>query len=367
MTRDHPRRRRILAGAAAAAGLGPLLAPAIAAPAAASGRHQWIMVTSWPKNLPGPGTTAQRLADRIARMSEGRLTVKLHAAGEVVPALEVFDAVATGVAQMGHTAAFFWRGKMPASAFFTTIPFGLTADEHAAWIHYGGGQELWDELYGAYGVRAFMAGNTGMSMGGWFKRELKTLEDFKGLKCRVPGLAGEVLRRLGALPVVLPPAEIFPALQSGSIDGAEFLGPWSDLAAGFYKVAPFYYAPGYHEPNGTGESVINRASYDALSDDLQEIVATACHAESARALAEAQWRNAEALETLVERHGVKLRQFPADFLRAARELTEEALADLAAGDSLAGRIRESYDAALRRAVSWAEVSSVSYLRARAGG
>ncbi len=186
-------------------------------------------------------------------MSDGELKVELFAAGELLSAFEVFDAVAGGVAEMGHSAAFFWRGKSRAAVLFTTVPFGLMASEMSAWIYHGGGRELWDELYGDFGLKAFMAGSTGMQMGGWFKIEIRSLDDFKGLKYRMPGLGGEVLRRFGAMAVNLPPGEILPALQSGAVEGVEFLGPWSDRAFGFYKAAPYYYRPGFHEPNGTSE------------------------------------------------------------------------------------------------------------------
>src|SRR5688572_342087 len=210
-----------------------VLAPAIAAPSLARAQsRRWRMVTSWPKRLPGPGLSAERIAERIAALSGGRLQISVSAAGEVVPAFEVLDAVGGGVAEIGHTAAFFWQGKMPAANFFTTVPFGLTPNEHVAWVEAGGGQALWDELYRPFGVKPFMGGNTGVCMGGWFRREIKSLADLKGLKLRSLGLGGEVFRRLGATSVSIPPGEIFPALQSGVVDGAEFTTPASDIALG---------------------------------------------------------------------------------------------------------------------------------------
>ncbi|MGE0845781.1 MAG: TRAP transporter substrate-binding protein, partial [Flavobacteriaceae bacterium] len=298
-----------------AAGAGGLAA-GLAAPALAQQTHEWRMVTSWPKNLPGPGVTAERLARRIGEASGGRLRITVHAAGELVPPLEVFDAVATGTAEMAHTASFFWQGKVRAATFFTAAPFGLTAGEHQAWIDHGGGQAIWDELYAPFGIKPFMGGNTGMQMGGWFRREISSAEDFRGLKMRMPGLGGEVIRKLGATPVSIPPGEIFSALQSGVIDATEFLGPWSDTAMGFHKVAPYYYAPGFHEPNGTGELLISLNRFNALPEDLKRIVEHAAAAENAFALAESEWQNAAARKALVDEHGVKLRRFP-DGLRAA--------------------------------------------------
>lgn len=233
--------RRALAGGGVLGGAlglaGTLAAPAIAQ----TDKRRWRMVTSWPKRLPGPGMSAERVAERIATLSGGRIEITVSAAGEVVPAFEVLDAVGSGVAEMGHTAAFYWLGKEPATAFFTTVPFGLTPNEHVAWIDAGGGQQLWDELYAPFNVKPFMAGNTGVCMGGWFRREIRDRDDIRGLKVRSLGLGGEVYRRLGAVPQTTSPGEILVALQSGVIDGAEFVGPGSDIALGLYRFATLYY------------------------------------------------------------------------------------------------------------------------------
>ena len=263
---------------------GAIAAPAIVAPALAqNGKLRWRMVTSWPKRLPGPGMSAERLAERIAALSGGRLEIAVSAAGEVVPALGVLDAVGSGVAEMGHSAAFYWQGKEPAAAFFTTVPFGLLPNEHVAWIDAGGGQALWDELYAPFGVKPFMAGNTGVCMGGWFRHEIKSRDDVRGLKIRSLGLGGEVYRRLGAIPQTTAPAEILVALQSGVIDGAEFVGPGSDIALALYRYAPFYYGPGFNKPNGTGECIVNLNAWQALEAELQAIVSNTCAAEASYA------------------------------------------------------------------------------------
>lgn len=353
------RRRGLLAAALAS----PLAAPAIAR---AETPVRWRMVTSWPRNLPGPGVTAQRLADRIAAMSGGRLEVQLYAAGELVPALEVLDAVQGGTAEMGHTASFFWAGKMKAAQFFTTVPFGLLPVEHVAWVEHGGGQALWDELYAPFGVKPFMAGNTGTSMGGWFRKEVSGVADLKGLRWRMPGLGGEMIRALGAVPSLVPPPEIITALQSGTIDATEFLGPWSDLAAGFYKAAPYYYWPGLHEPNGTGEAIVAVTAWAALPADLQAVVANACRAEAAYALAEAEWQDQAALEVLVAQHGVQLRRFPEDLQRAARTVAEDVLAAFEAMGGIEQRIYRSFRAMQERAVKWSRISSQAFLEARNG-
>ena len=336
----------------------------LAAPALARSSIEWRMVTSWPKNLPGPGVTAQRLADSITAMSDGRLKVKLHAAGEIVPALEVFSAVSGGVAQIGHTASLFWGGKVPAAPLFTAGPFGLTPVEHITWINQGGGQAIWDELYAPFGIKPFMAGNTGFQMGGWYKNELKSIEDLRGLKIRMPGLGGEVMRLLGASPVTIAPGEILPALQSGTIDAAEFLGPSSDHAMGFYKAANFYYAPGFHEPNGTGEALISANAFNALPRDLQLIVEAACAAENILSLGESEWKNAAGLKVLVDDKGVILRNYPEDILKAAKVAAQEALETLAARDPLTGKAVASFRAAAAHLQHWSSVSVQKFMAAR---
>ncbi|MCJ8308667.1 MAG: TRAP transporter substrate-binding protein [Rhizobiaceae bacterium] len=339
-------------------------AATLATPALAQSKIEWRMVTSWPKNLPGPGITAQRLADAITTMSDGRLTVKLYAAGELVPALEVFSAVSGGAAHMGHTASLFWGGKVPAAPLFTAGPFGLTPIEHITWINHGGGQAIWDKLYEPFGIKPFMAGNTGFQMGGWYKKELKSVSDLAGLKIRMPGLGGEVMRLLGASPVTLAPGEILSALQTGVIDATEFLGPSSDFAMGFYKAAKFYYAPGFHEPNGTGEALVSKEALAALPADLQAIVQQACAAENILALGESEWMNAARLKTLVEEKGVMLRDYPADILEAAAIATEQALDDLAAKDPLTAEAVASFRGASAHLKDWSTQSVQKFLAAR---
>ena len=357
-------RRSVIAGLAAAPALAAPALGTLAAPARAQERIEWRMVTSWPRNLPGPGVTAQRLADRIGEMSGGRLTVTLYAAGEVVPPLEVFQAVSDGTAQMAHTASLFWGGTVPAAPLFTAGPFGLTPLEHVTWIEHGGGQDVWDELYRPYGLKPFMGGNTGFQMGGWFRERLQGLESLQGLRIRMPGLGGEVMRRLGAAPVTLPPGDIFTALQTGLIDATEFLGPFSDFAAGFWRVAKFYYAPGWHEPNGTGEALVSLSALEALPADLQAIVRHACMAENAYALAESEWQNAAQLRTLVGEKGVEVVDYPSDIVDAARTATVGVLDDLAARDEGSNKAVASYRAAREHLEDWSRVSVQKFLAVR---
>src|SRR5690348_3553682 len=352
--------RRGFAGAGSIGLAGALATPALAQ----SGKQRWRMVTSWPKRLPGPGMSAERVAERIGKLSGGRLEVTVSAAGEIVPAFEVLDAVGSGVAEMGHTAAFYWRGKEPAAAFFTTVPFGLTPNEHVAWIDAGGGQGLWDEIYAPFGVKPFMGGNTGVCMGGWFRRELRSLADLKGTKIRSLGLGGEIYRRLGATPQTTPPAEILVSLQSGVLDAAEFVGPGTDIALGLYRVAPFYYYPGFNKPNGTGECIVSLKAWNALPDDLKAIVAHACATEANYALAEMERLNAEALASLTGEHKVKLAAFPQDFVAAARNQAGDVLGEIASRDAVSGKVHKSYLAFRSRTAPWSRVSIEAVLGAR---
>jgi TRAP-type mannitol/chloroaromatic compound transport system substrate-binding protein len=354
--------RRTLARGGAAGLIGVAAAPAVAL---AQTRH-WRMVTSWPKRLPGPGMSAERIASRIAALSGGRLEITVSAAGEIVPALEVLDAVGSGVAAMGHTAAFYWQGKEPATAFFTTVPFGLLPGEHVAWIDAGGGQALWDELYVPFGVKPFMGGNTGVCMGGWFRKELKSRDDVRGLKIRSVGLGGEVYRRLGAIPQTTAPGEIMVALQSGVLDAAEFVGPGSDIALGLYRFARFYYGPGFNKPNGTGECIIALKAWNDLDAELKAIVTHACAAEASFALAEMERLNVEALHALTTRDKVELRTFPSDLIAAARSTAAEVLADVAGKSQAARKVHDAYVAFRAKAAAWSRISTQAVLQAREG-
>lgn len=355
--RNLTRRQALAAGGVAAAST-------LARPAIAQGLVKWKMATSWPANLPGPGVSAQRVADRIASLSGGKLTVEIFAAGELVPPFGVFDAVSQGAAEMGHTASFFWQGKIPGAVFFTTVPFGLTPPEHVAWVERGGGQELWDGLYAPFGIKPYMAGNTGFQMGGWFKKPVDSLDDLKGINIRAAGLGAEVFRRLGMNAVAIPPGEIFGALESGVVDAVEFLGPFSDIALGFDRVAPYYLWPSFNKPNGTGEALVSTKALESLVPDLQSIVATACAAEAAAGLAEADWLNGAAVDKLRAAGKVTFAEFPPAVIEAAKPAAAEVMAKLAAGSPETGRIAESYDAAIRSLGGWSALSMRPYLASR---
>ncbi|MEW5824940.1 MAG: twin-arginine translocation signal domain-containing protein [Pseudomonadota bacterium] len=345
------------------------LGAALASPAvkAASERPiEWKMVTTWPKNFPGLGTGAENIARYINEMSNGRLKVKVYGAGELVPAFEVFDTVSKGTAQMGHGAAYYWKGKHAAAQFFASVPFGLTAQEMNAWLFYGGGLELWQELYAPFNLVPLPGGNTGVQMGGWFNREINSLEDLKGLKMRIPGLGGEVLTRAGGTSVNIPGGELFNALKNGTIDATEWVGPYNDLAFGLYKAARFYYYPGWQEPGSTMEAIINKAALVELPSDLQHIVLSACKLANADMLAEFTARNNAALRVLVKEHGVQLRRFPDDVLHALRELSTEVLNEVARNDAFARRVLESLTGFREQVRPWTDLSERAFLIARDG-
>ncbi|MCI4661970.1 MAG: TRAP transporter substrate-binding protein [Neomegalonema sp.] len=352
--------RRHLIGAAA-------LVPAslLAAPAIAQGQRHWTMVTSWPKGLPGPGVSADRLAARITALSGGALRVTVSPAGARVPPFGVFDAVALGTAQMGHTASVFWAGKTKVAPFFTAVPFGLTPVEHLSWIEMGGGQAAWDALYAPFGVKPFLGGNTGASMGGWFKDPVQTLADLSGRKMRIAGLGAEVMRSFGIAPVSVAPGEIASGLLSGLIDAAEFASPAADAGLGLDRAAKHYLYPGFHEPNGASEALVNRAEWEALPSALQAVVAAACREEHALGLAEAERASAEALSRLVAERGVILQPWPKEALAHGEAAWQDLLGELRArSDGAEASVIESWQAALVRASLWSKISAAPFLATR---
>ncbi len=326
--------------------------------------YRWKLVTSWPKNFPGLGTAPERFAALVNDMSGGRLQIRVYGAGELVPALQVFDAVSQGTAEMGHSGAYYWKGKSVAAQFFTSVPFGLTAQEMNGWIQYGGGQALWDEIYAPFNLMALPGGNTGVQMGGWFNKEINSVEDLKGLKMRIPGIGGEVLARAGGTPVTLPGGEIFTALQTGTIDATEWVGPYNDLAFGLHKAAKYYYYPGWHEPGSMMEFMIHKPAFQELPADLQAIVRVAAKAINDDMLAEYTTRNQMALLDLKNRHGVQLRAFPADVLSRLQVLSDEVLTEVAASDALSQKVYESFRAYRDQVKEYHAVSEQAFINAR---
>jgi len=354
-------RRNLLGTAAATAA-----ATGLSAPALAQGRTEWRMVTIWPRNLPGPGVAAQRCADRIGQLSGGRLTVRLFAAGEVVPAPGAFDAVAAGTADLYHGVPSFWISKSPGIGFFGSFPFGLTAYERQGWMLHGGGAVLYDQMYARFGIKPFIVGDSGPQWMGFFRRELRTVDDFRGLRFRTAGLGGEMFRRAGASVVTLPAGEIFSALQSGTIDAAEFVGPFSDAPLGLHQVAKNYYFPGVQEPSSAEEIGINMAKWTALPDDLKAVVrfaALSLHEETAT---EYDTRHPIALQELVTRHGVTVREVPRDLLTVFGNTAGEMLAEFRAHqDPMVKGIADSYAAFRARSQAYMRQSYGAMFDARA--
>ena len=363
------KRRQFVGGLAAAAGLAACSSqPGDCEPGAAGGQSfEWSMVTSWPPGLPGLGAGAQNLADRIGLASGGRLKIKLYASGELVPAFEVFDAVSRGAVEMGHGAAYYHKGKVDAAQFFTAIPFGLIAQEMNACLYYGDGLALWRQLYAPFNRVPFPAGNSGVQMGGWFNKAINSVEDLKGLKMRIPGLGGEVLRRAGGTPVTLPGSEVFTALQTGAIDASEWVGPFNDVAFGLQKAAQYYYYPGWQEPGPTLEAIVNKDAWDALPDDLKAIVDITAQAINCDMLAEYVHGNTMALKNLANNPDVEVRRFPAEVLALLREIADEVVAEMVATDPAAARIYESFSAYREAAAEWQRISEQAILETRSQG
>ncbi len=325
---------------------------------------RWKLVTTWPKNYPGLGTAPENFARMVERMSDGRLHIKVFGAGQLVPALEVFDAVSQGTAEMGHSSAYYWKGKIPASPFFTSVPFGLNVQEMNGWLHYGGGLELWREAYAPFNLIPFAAGNTGVQMGGWFNREINSLADLKGLKMRIPGIGGEVITRAGGEAVNIAGGEVYTAMQTHVIDATEWVGPYNDLAFGFYQIARYYYYPGWHEPGPSLELIVNKQAFDQLPADLQAMVEVAARAVNQDMLDEYTARNNQALVELVQKHGVQVREFPADVITSLHSITLQVLQELADSDELAKRVYESQQAFEKQAEAYHEISEAAYYRIR---
>ena len=326
--------------------------------------YRWRLVTSWPKNYPGLGMAPERISDLVEEMSNGQMKITVYGAGEQVPAFGVFDAVSSGSHQMGHSGGYFWKGKVPAAQFFTSVPFGLTADEINAWVNRGGGLELWREIYEPFNIYPIPAGNTGTQMFGWFNKEINSLEDIKGLKMRIPGIGGEVLKEAGGIPVTLPGGELFTALQTGVIDATEWVGPYNDLTFGFHQAAKYYYYPGWHEPGPMLELLINIDAWNSLPKHLQVIIETAAKAVNQDMLDEYLARNNKALTELIEVHGVELRKLPDDVIEEFRLISEKILDDLAKEDKVIGRVYESYSEFRKNVSAYHEISEDAFIEAR---
>ncbi len=351
-------RRSLLTGSGVAAA-------ALAAPAIVKAQGRVIrMATSWPAGLGGLATGAQRVADSINAASDGRLTVELYTAGQLVPPLGVHDAAGAGEIEMYHSAEYYFQKKHRGFNFFTTVPFGLTAGEHAAWLRYGGGQELWDELSAQFNVKSFAAGSTGVQMGGWFDKEITSMSDFEGLTMRMPGLGGQVLAEVGANPVVLPGGGIVEALFEKTIDATEWVGPYNDLQFGFQKLLAKYMYPGFHEPGTVASVGLNLEFWNSLSAEDQALIQMVADAEMSLMSSDYTGNNGLSLTQLIDEFGVEPTRLPEDVWDALAATSQEVVAGVANDDALAKRIYDSFEAYRRMMMGAGPVTQSEYLARR---
>ncbi|RMG03205.1 MAG: TRAP transporter substrate-binding protein [Nitrospirae bacterium] len=353
------KRRDFLKGASIAALAGATVS--INAPFVhAKKRYLWKMVTTWPPHFPVLGEGADLLAKWISELSGGRLRVQVYGGGELVPPLQAFDAVSQGTVEMGHGAAYYWAGKSPATQFFTSIPFGMNAQQMNAWIYSGGGLKLWEEVYAPFNLIPMPVGNTGVQMGGWFNREINSIKDIKGLKMRIPGLGGKVISKAGGAAVLSAGGEIYTNLERGVIDATEWVGPYHDYLMGFYKVAKYYYYPGWHEPGSVIETFINKKAYEKLPSDLKEIIRTAAARSNAWMLSEFEAKNNTYLKKLLKEHKVKLLRFPDDVLKKFKQLSQEVITEVTEKDPLSKKVYKSFSSFQKDISEWAQVSEAAF-------
>ncbi len=348
------KRRGFLSASAIAAAASTFPAPAIA-----QGIRELKLVCSFTKS-----PIYERFGSYVTKASGGRLSVKTFFPGELVGSFEVFDAVSEGMADMYWSTDYYWPDRSLAYNFLTTVPYGLTPAEAYAWIQGGGGQELWDELSANFNIKPLVIANSDVQMGGWFAKEMMSIEGFKGLRYRIPGLGGAVMQRLGAIVVNLPPADIVPAMRSGALDAAEWISPVFDLRLGLHTAAKFYYYPGFHEPGTNNTLGINKKLWDSLNAEEQTLIEIAAAANYALNTARGSVQNMEVLHILLEEHGVQLRKFDDDILRAFGKVSGEVVAEAGASDPFTRRVYDSYMKVREASRKWTNVSVRAYLNAR---
>jgi len=345
----------------AGVGAAAVAAATVNAPAVlAQQTYRWKMVTTWPPKLPVLQEGCERLAKRIAEVSDGRLQIQVFAGGELVPPLESFQAVSDGTVEVGSGASYYWAGKEPATQWFAAVPFGMNAQGMSAWFHGGDGLKLWEEVYAPYNLIPRPGGSTGVQMGGWFNKKINTIDDYKGLKMRIPGLGGKVIAKAGGTVVLLPGGEIFTSLERGVIDATEWVGPLHDLRMGFWQAAKYYYYPGWHEPGTYLEYFFNKKAYESLPKDLQHIVDAVCMENEHWVLAQFDALNGAALQTLINEKKVQMVQFPNNVMESLKKLAEEVVEEEAAKTPAATKVNESFKKFQKIAGTWASVSEMSY-------
>lgn len=331
--------------------------------------YDWRMTTVWGKNFPVLGESANMLANLVNKMSGGRMTIKIFGGGELVPGYETFDAVSVGVTEMGCGASYYWQGKSPAAAFFTAVPFGMNAQQIASWLIGGNaeGYRLWKETYEPFNLVPFLGGNTGVQMGGWFNKEVNSIDDLKGLKMRIPGLAGKVLEKAGGAAINVPAGEIFTNLERGVIDATEWVGPYHDYKLGLHKAAKYYYTPGWHETGSQMEFIANLSAWNKLPKDLQEIIYAATINVQAWMLAEFDNKNGVYLEKIKEETNVEIKEFPTEVLEKLRIHSEEAINDLVGSDPQSKKVYESYRKYQSRFNKWSQLTEKAFYNKIAKG
>jgi len=353
------KRREFVKSAGTAVAVGAA-ASALTAPAVAQDKRVMTIVSTWPRDFPGLGTSAQRLAARITELSEGRISTEYFAAGEKVGAFDAFDEVASGNSNAYIAADYYWKGKHPGWAYFTTVPFGMTTVEWNAWIKFGGGQALWDELADDFGLKCLPCGATGTQMGGWFAKEIETVDDLKGLKIRMPGLGGDVMAKLGASPVSLPGGQIYENLVSGAIDATEWVGPYNDYFMKFYEATKFYYYPGFHEPGGGLSLGMNKEWWTGLSKWEQAVITAAAMEEHAAQYDEAQANNGRFLAKMVNENGVVLMSFSDEIYDSFGEAAADVYEQTRDHSALAKKIDDQFRAALMEIGGWQKIAEVAF-------
>lgn len=333
----------------------------LSAPSVRAGKtYNWKMVTAWPPHSPLLGEGAEMIAGLIEEMSDGKLKIRVYGGGELVPALQAFDAVSQGIVEMGHGSAYFWAGKSPAAQFFTAVPFGMNAQQTNAWFYAGKGLDLWEEVYAPFNLISMPVANTGVQMGGWFNKEITSIKDFKGLKMRIPGFGGRVIAKAGGSVVLSVGSEIYMNLERGVIDAAEWVGPYHDYLMGLHKTAKYYYYPGWQEPSASLELFINKRAFEGLPGDLQAVIKTAAYRANLWVLSEFESRNNTYLQKLISEHNVQLKKFPEDVLKALKEYTREAIDEITSKDPMSKKVYESYSKFQKDVSAWAAVSEAAY-------
>ena len=335
-------------------------APAAPPPAPEPQKFEWKIVTTWPANFPIFQEGVEKFADDVRVMTNGRLDIKVYAGGELVPALGVFDAVSQGTVEMGHGSPYYWAGKVPEAQFFSSVPFGMTAKGMNAWLYNGGGLELWREAYKPFNLTAFPMGNTGIQMGGWFNKEINSLDDVAGLRMRIPGLGGKVLKKAGGNPVLMAGGEIYTALERGTIDATEWVAPFHDMRLGLNRAARYYYYPGWHEPGTVFELMINTEKWATLPADLQRAVEVAATSVNGWMYAQMGFYNQQALNELKTKENIQILEFPAEVLLALKEATRETMVEESAQNPAFKKVYESYKTFQASYEGWDALSEQSY-------